>query len=316
MSAPPDADRRGGDRVATPRILVVDDSMAMRRILTRALEAAGYRVSEAGDGQAALVACRDETPDLVLLDIDMPVMDGPTALREMKADDALRDIPVLFLTARTSASDLAAGLELGAQDYLRKPCEPAELTARVAVALRQRVQRDTLREMALEADRLSGVDSLTGVANRRAFDLRVEEMAARMDSGAVVGLIVIDLDHFKQVNDTEGHPVGDAVLRIAAARLANAVGHEQLVVRWGGEEFLVLAPGLSNTAVVELAERLRRVISDSPFVIDEHRHLVITASVGCVSGRVDALDGGIAAADEALYEAKRAGRNRVVSPTA
>ena len=297
--------------MATPRILIVDDSVAMRRILGRALEAAGYRVSEAGDGHAALAACRAEAPSLVLLDIDMPVMDGMTTLKEMRADEELVDIPVLFLTARTSGTDLAAGLELGAQDYLRKPCEPAELTARVAVALRQRAQKENLRGIALEADRLVNVDPLTGVGNRRLFRLRAEEMLGTIGGARAIGLIVIDIDHFKSVNDTEGHPVGDAVLRIVAARLANAVGDECLLVRWGGEEFVVLATGLTDAGVADLAERLRRVIGDRPFALDDDRRLAITVSVGCVSGRLDALDAAVAAADEALYKAKRAGRNRV-----
>jgi two-component system, cell cycle response regulator len=316
MSGSHESERRGRDRPVPPRILVTDDSASMRRILARALEAGGYRVSEAADGQACLAACRAEAPDLVLLDIDMPVMDGPTALREMKADDDLLDIPVLFLTARTSGSDLAAGLELGAQDYLRKPCEPAELTARVAAALRQKAQEQTLRWMALEADRLSNVDVLTGVANRRQFDERTEEMLATMDGATAVGLIILDVDHFKRINDTEGHPVGDVVLRIVAARLANAVGDTHLLVRWGGEEFVVLATGLAEAAVAELAERMRGVISDGPFVIDEHGRLAITASVGCVSGRLDALDTAVAEADKALYDAKRAGRNRVATHSA
>jgi two-component system cell cycle response regulator len=308
-----ETERRGRDRVATPRILVVDDSAAMRRILARALEAAGYRVSEAEDGQAALAACRAAAPDLVLLDIDMPVMDGPTALKEMKADEDLLDIPVLFLTARTSGSDLAAGLELGAQDYLRKPCEPAELTARVAAALRERVLKAALRERALEANRLSSVDTLTGVGNRRRFEMRTEEMLATMDGATAVGLMVIDVDHFKRINDSEGHPVGDAVLQIVAGRLGNAIGVAHLLVRWGGEEFLVLTTRLPEAALVELAERLRRAISDQPFAIDEQHTIDVTASIGCASGRLDALDSAIAAADKALYEAKRAGRNRVAT---
>jgi two-component system cell cycle response regulator len=313
MSASNETERRGSERVSTPSILVVDDSTAMRRILSRALDAAGYRVSEAADGQAALAVCRADAPDLVLLDIDMPVMDGLTALKEMKADAGLRDIPVLFLTARTSGHDLAAGLDLGALDYLRKPCEPVELTARVAAALRQRVQQEALRGMALEADRLSSVDALTGVANRRQFDARTQEMLATMDGSTGIGVLIADLDHFKRVNDTEGHPVGDAVLKIAAARLRNAVGEDHLLVRWGGEEFVALTSGLSEAAVSELAERMHRAINENPFAIDEHRTLAITASVGCVLGRLDDVEAAVAAADEALYEAKQAGRDIVAT---
>ena len=229
----------------------------------------------------------------------------------MRSDAVLRDIPVLFLTARAGGDDLAAGLELGAQDYLRKPCEPAELMARVAAALRQRVQAEALRGLALEADRLSTVDALTGVANRRHFDVRTAEMLTSMAGDTAVGLMFIDVDHFKRVNDEEGHPVGDAVLRIVAGRLSAAVGEEHLLVRWGGEEFVVLATALAETELAELGERLRRVIGDSPFALGEERTLAITVSVGCASGRLDALSAAVVAADEALYDAKRGGRNRV-----
>lgn len=311
MSGSHEPERRGRDRVATPSILVVDDSAAMRRILARALEAAGYRVSDAPNGEVALAVCREQAPDLVLLDIDMPVMDGPTALKEMKSDPELLDIPVLFLTARASGSDLAAGLELGAQDYLRKPCEPAELIARVAAALRQRVQAESLRVLALEANRLSTVDALTGVPNRRQFDLRTAQMLTAKGGDTMIGLLIIDVDHFKRVNDTEGHPVGDAVLRIVAARLSQIVGDEHLLVRWGGEEFLVLATSPTETELAALSERLRRAIGDDPFSIGGDRSLAITVSVGCVKGRLDALSTAMAAADAALYDAKRRGRNRV-----
>ena len=309
------ADRRGPDRVATATVLVVDDSTAIRRILQRALLGAGYRVTEAADGQAALTQCRADPPDLVLLDVDMPVMDGPTALAAMKEDAELADIPVLFLTARTSGTDVAAGLQLGANDYLRKPIDPAELAARVAVALRQSSQEKTLRSMAREADRLSTLDALTGLGNRRQLELATDELRGAIGGAASVAVIIADIDHFKLVNDTEGHLIGDAVLRIVAARLRATVGDQHQLVRWGGEEFVALAAGLDHAAVAALAERLRSAICDSPFAIDEGRTLPITISIGCVSGRLDALDDVLQGADEALYEAKRGGRNRVATRT-
>lgn len=306
-------DRRGPDRVALATVLVVDDSTAIRRILRRALQDAGYRVTEAADGQAALTVCRADPPDLVLLDVDMPVMDGPTTLAAMKADVELDGIPVLFLTARTSGTDVAAGLELGANDYLRKPIEPAELAARVSVALRQSVQEKSLRGMAREADRLSMVDALTGLGNRRQLKLTTDGLRSTLGGGAQIGFIIADIDHFKQVNDTEGHVVGDFVLRIVAGRLRSALGDQHQLVRWGGEEFVALAAGLDDTEVADLAERLRTAICEAPFVIDESRSLSITVSLGCVSGRLDALDNVLQAADEALYEAKRSGRDRVAT---
>ena len=301
--------------MATATVLVVDDSTAIRRILQRALKTAGYRVTEAADGQAALTACRTDRPDIVLLDVDMPVMDGPTALAAMKADADLADIPVLFLTARTSGTDVAVGLQLGANDYLRKPIDPAELAARVGVALRQSVQEKTLRSMAREADRLSTLDALTGLGNRRQLELATEELRGTIGGAAPVGVIIADIDHFKLVNDTEGHLIGDAVLRIVAGRLRTTLGEQHQLVRWGGEEFVALAARLDDAAIAALAERLRTAICDSPFAIDESRSLSITVSIGCVTGRLDALDEVLQAADEALYEAKRGGRNRTATAT-
>jgi diguanylate cyclase (GGDEF)-like protein len=293
-------------------VLVVDDSVATRRILRRTLEKAGYGVAEAADGLEALAECRTRRPDLMLLDFDMPVMDGPTTLARMQEDDDLAEIPVLFLTARTSGSDVAAGLQLGAQDYLRKPCEPAELEARVAAALYRRNQTRSLREHAQEADRLSTIDTLTGLGNRRQLARKRDQLLAIAGGTTPVGLLMIDVDHFKQVNDCDGHIVGDAVLRIVARRLLTALEPSQLLVRWGGEEFLVLAQGIGEAAVAELAERLRLAVSATPFAIGEERAIPITVSVGCACGRLDALDALVPIADEALYEAKRSGRNRVV----
>jgi diguanylate cyclase (GGDEF)-like protein len=315
-SLPDDPERRGSDRIVAATVLVVDDSRATRRILRRELEKAGYGVAEAADGRDALATCKTVNPDLVLLDVDMPVMDGPAALAAMRADDDLADTPVLFLTARTGGADVAEGLRLGAQDYLRKPCDPAELAARVAMALNQRSRHEHLRERAEQADQLSVVDTLTGLANRRGFDRKVEELKLTLDGTTRVGLVMIDIDHFKQVNDSEGHLVGDVVLRIAARRLLGALDPEQLLARWGGEEFVVLAAAGADPPIEELAERLRSVICSNPFGISDGRTVKITASAGCGSGPLGALEAIVHLADEALYDAKRGGRNRVVSRAA
>lgn len=300
----------------TATILLVDDSAAIRSILRRALEAGGYGVAEAANGQIGLEVCRAESPDLVLLDIDMPVMEGPAVLAEMQNDAALADIPVLFLTARTSGGDVAEGLKLGAQDYLRKPCEPAELLARVEGVLRRHTREDMLRGMADEADRLGNVDLLTGLPNRRQLEMRIDQMMSTLGKGARVGLILMDIDHFKQVNDTEGHLIGDSVLCIVADRLRAAIDDDHLLVRWGGEEFVVMATGLDDGEIAALAERLRVAVGQTPFDIGEDHTLPITISAGCVSRSFDALDAALRAADDALYTAKRDGRNRIATSTA
>jgi len=306
-------DRRGDDRVTTDasRVLVVDDSRAIRQILRRSLEAIGYSVAEASDGVEALAACRLDAPDLVLLDIDMPVMDGLATLREMRADKELNSLPVIFLTARTTGDDVAVGLGLGAQDYLRKPCHPAELEARVSAVLRLKAAEETLQQHAKELDQLSTTDALTGLGNRRRLQLVADELVGSLGSSATVGLIMIDIDHFKKVNDCEGHPIGDLVLRIVAGRLQGLVVPPATIVRWGGEEFLVLVSCTGVEALHELGEQLRTAVCDSPFGIGGDRTLDITISAGCSVGPIAGLERFIVAADEALYEAKRTGRNRV-----
>lgn len=304
-------ERRSEDR--RPTVLVVDDSNAIRRILSRTLEGAGYRVTEADDGAKAIAACRADRPDLVLLDIDMPVMDGTTALSVIRGDEELRTLPVIFLTARTGGEDVATGLGLGAQDYLRKPCEPAELTARVAMALRVKAQEDFLARQAAEMDALSATDTLTGLGNRRRLDARIEELVAELGPDAIFTAVLVDIDHFKNVNDTHGHGIGDLVLRIVAGRMSGAVkddGHT--IVRWGGEEFVVVAVGLDDAARLALAERVRAAVGASAFSISVDETIPVTVSAGCASGPLQSFETVLQSADEALYEAKRTGRDRVV----
>ncbi|HEX9467017.1 MAG TPA: diguanylate cyclase [Acidimicrobiia bacterium] len=298
-----------------PPVLVVDDSVAIRRILRRALEGAGYRVTEAADGQQALDACRADRPALVLLDVDMPVMDGLSALRAMKDDASLRTLPVLFLTARTGGEDVAMGLELGAQDYLRKPCDPVELCARVGTALRIKSHEDHLQQAARELDELSTTDPLTGLGNRRRLEASLAELSTRMEGESRIGVLMIDVDHFKQVNDEHGHAVGDVVLRIVAGRLGGATGadgNNSTLVRWGGEEFVLLMLDARDEDVANVGEQLRCAIGSLPAVIDETRTLAVTVSVGCALGRLDSFDAVLQCADDALYDAKHEGRNRVV----
>jgi two-component system cell cycle response regulator len=311
-AVPSQPERRREGRIGVTTVLVVDDSTAIRRILRRALEGAGHRVVEASNGREALEACRTERPDLVLLDVDMPVMDGLSTLREMKMDPTLLQVPVLFLTARTGGEDLARGLDLGAHDYLRKPCDPVELQARVAGALRLAAQEQALRRRTAELDEISTTDQLTGIGNRRRLEARIAELGSTLGPSTGLGVVLLDVDHFKAVNDTEGHPIGDVVLRILAGRMGNEVRHPETLVRWGGEEFLVLAPGLVGAGLADLGERLRTVVDASPFAVGDGKLLAIHVSAGCASGALDTFAQTVQAADEALYEAKETGRNRVV----
>jgi two-component system, cell cycle response regulator len=309
----PVAERRARDRIVLATVLLVEDSVATRRILRGVLEGASYQVTEAGDGAEALELCRTSPPDLLLLDVDLPVMDGPELLDRMRAEPALADIPVIMVSARTEPEDVADGLSRGALDYVRKPCAPVELRARVAAVLQRESQQRRLREDAEQANRLSLVDSLTGAANRRQFERRHAELLGMRPDDTPVGLVVLDVDHFKQVNDARGHLAGDAVLRILSRRLHGEIAGGDLLVRWGGEEFLVLAPDRGPAEVARLAARLHESVGAAPVAIAGHGPLAVTASVGWAHGPLDTVEDLILDADRALYDAKRGGRDRVVA---
>jgi diguanylate cyclase (GGDEF)-like protein len=243
----------------------------------------------------------------------MPEMSGWDVLAAMKSDADLRDVPVVFLTGRSDTADMVDGLRLGAHDYLRKPCEPTELLARVQAAARVKRLQDELRQRNQELDLLSRTDSLTGLRNRR----HVEEYLARVASLArrnaePIAVVIADIDHFKSVNDGHGHDAGDAVLREVANRMTSNVRLEDMIGRWGGEEFLAVLPGTPVQGVAELAERLRQVVAEEPCRLPDGGMVQVTVSLGCAASMLADVGTLVRSADAALYEAKESGRNRVV----
>jgi two-component system cell cycle response regulator len=293
-------------------ILVAEDSMVIRAVLRRYLENEGYAVVEAVDGQAAIDQCHQSPPDTVLLDIEMPGLNGHQVLAHLKADDGLKDVPVVFLTAKTGTDELVAGLRSGAQDYLKKPFEPAELIARVGAAVRTKRLQDQLRDRSAEFDRMSRTDALTGLYNRRHLEERLREVAsgARRHS-YLLAVVMLDIDFFKRVNDTEGHQGGDEVLREFTRRLQGEVREEDVVGRWGGEEFLLILGQTEIDGVRALAERIRGSVGNTPFQLGDHE-ITVTMSAGCAAGPAGDTEDLIRRADLALYDAKARGRNCVM----
>jgi diguanylate cyclase (GGDEF)-like protein len=294
-------------------ILVADDSMVVRAVVRRQLETDGHTVVEAVNGAEAIDACREYRPDVILLDVEMPVLDGHATLARLKADPELKDIPVVFLTGRVDTADVVTGLHLGAHDYLRKPFEANELMARVSAALRTKWLQDELRTRNAELDRVARIDMLTNIYNRRHLDEHLRSVissARRHDR--TIGVLIVDIDHFKNVNDEHGHLAGDAVLREVAARLAQAMRTEDALGRWGGEEFLAVLTDTPPEGVRVMAERLRQVIAAAPFTLDDGSQIRVTVSVGHASGTEDA-EVLVHRADDALYVAKAEGRNRVAA---
>ena len=292
-----------------PRILAIDDTPTNLLALGAVL-GDDFALQVATSGAAGLALAGQSAPDLILLDVMMPDMNGFETCRRLKADPLTRDIPVIFVTALDSPEDETFGLEAGAVDFISKPLNSAVVRARVRTHITLKHQADLLRSM-------SFVDGLTGVANRRQFDEALQrEWRACLRTGTSLALIMIDIDYFKQFNDTYGHPAGDACLRAIAGILNGEISRSHdLIARYGGEEFVCLLPDINLAGAQIKAEQLRQVVHSLsiPHAASSTAP-VVTISVGlALFIPTDKLtpEQLVAAADAQLYTAKHNGRNRV-----
>jgi diguanylate cyclase (GGDEF)-like protein len=316
----PQAEAR--EAYANARILLVDDHEDNIEVLRVRLESWGYQTDSASSGADALAVVERSPPDLILLDVMMPEIDGMEVARRIKGNKALPFIPIIMQTALESTENKVEGLEAGADDYITKPIDFAELKARLRSMLRIKRLQDELEEREkelLEANErlrhMSQTDALTGLANRRHLSQRIEEMfqhAVRLYEP--FSLVMCDLDKFKSVNDTHGHQTGDEVLKQLATILRDEAREIDRVGRYGGEEFMLLLSGTVLDAAVTFAERVRKRIERHTFTF-AGGSLQRTASFG-VSGwphpGIQQSDDLVRAADDALYVAKETGRNRVI----
>jgi two-component system, cell cycle response regulator len=290
-------------------VLVADDDDVMREIVAAWLDESGYDVTTARNGQEALEMAFDRPPDLVLLDIAMPGSDGYAVCRALQRSTSLPPA-VIFVTAHDGLAARVTGLDAGAVDYVQKPFDRAELAARVRAALRTKAARDALVEHATR-------DSLTGLLNRREIERQAEAQVAHAQRHhRPLCVLLIDLDHFKQVNDLHGHGAGDAVLRETAARMGCVCRRSDSVGRYGGEEFLIILPETDARRACTVADKLRLALCATAVETDAAA-IAITASIGVAQWEqgTRARDL-IARADQALYAAKRRGRNRIELPDA
>ena len=289
-------------------ILVVDDSPTNLAILNVVLREV-YNVVTATNGPDALNLAASEEPDLIILDIMMPGMDGYEICDRLKANPFTKDIPVMFVTAMDQERQEAKGLAMGAVDYLAKPVSPPIVLARVRNQLELKKQRDFLR-------RLSSVDGLTGVANRRSFnDTFGNEWRRCARASAPMSVIMIDIDHFKSYNDAYGHQAGDACLQAVASAMKHCAGRPQdMLARYGGEEFVLLLPNVAAQGAESVAQH---ILQEVRTLAIPHRMStaseIVTVSIGaatqapCEGGNPEML---IRTADSLLYQAKKSGRNR------
>ena len=290
-------------------LLIVDDEKQNRLLLTE-LFGTTYKIIQAKNGVQALEKARQHRPDLILLDVLMPEMDGMGVLRELKRDDATRLIPVIFITALDSATDEENGLNLGAVDYISKPFHPPTVRVRVRNQLQLVHQRRLLEQLA-------SLDGLTGIPNRRQFDATLlKEWHRCQRNQQPLSLIVADVDFFKKYNDALGHAAGDRVLQEVAATLRQAARRPgDLVARYGGEEFVLLLPETDATSAQALAEGLQQLLHSKAFAHPNSSlgpWLTMSMGGNTIVPSTTALDPEFfALADAALYRAKHQGRNQV-----
>lgn len=296
-------------------VLIADDSIVSRHLLEVTLKKWGYDVVSACDGaQAWEILQRKDPPSLAILDWMMPGMTGLEVCRSVRKRSQEPYTYILLLTSKSLREDLIEGMESGADDYISKPFDQHELNVRLRAGIRLVelqselvATREALREQATK-------DSLTCVWNRRSIlDMLDRELARSAREAGPVGLVLLDLDHFKSINDKHGHFAGDAVLREAVWRMRECIRPYDAIGRYGGEEFLIVLPGCDEQGTFAQAERLRSSLAKELLLVNGAK-LALTGSFGCtsvISGRTATAESLIRRADEALYLAKGLGRNRV-----
>ena len=295
---------------AKPRLLIVDDVPVNCRLLLESLKG-DYKIDIATSGEQALMMVVENPPDLILLDIMMPRMDGYEVCERLKQDSTSQNIPVIFLTARNSKEDEAKGFEWGVVDYISKPFHIPVVKARIKTHLEQKKRCDLL-------NRLASIDPLTGIPNRRHFtDVFEVEWRRAIRGGSSMSVMLIDVDYFKQYNDTYGHSAGDECLKQIARSLQSSLNRPgDCAARIGGEEFAILLPETDALGAALLAERVRAGVESLEI---PHRgsaqfdFVTVSAGVATTTPK-DNMERStlLNAADEMLYQAKERGRNRVL----
>ncbi len=294
------------------RILVAEDDAASRILLQKVLTKWGYDVVTARSGEEAwAVLTGDNAPDLAVLDWMMPELDGVEVCRRVRALDLSSPPYLILLTSRGDKQDIATGLEAGAADYVQKPFDHDELRARLLVGRRFAELNKKLLDVQGELRRQALTDSLTHIHNRRAIMMRLnEEMARAPRQNLPLSIGSLDIDHFKLVNDNHGHASGDFVLQTVVERALKALRPYDALGRTGGEEFLVVMPGVGPRDAHIVLERIRKIVRSTP--IELHSlDLVVTVSIGGAVWSGESIDSLLDRADEALYAAKRSGRDQV-----
>ncbi|MGQ0586831.1 MAG: diguanylate cyclase [Gammaproteobacteria bacterium] len=307
------------------RILIADDSRTLRTALGDQLRAMGHEVTEAHEGQQAIDLYRTHDPDLLVLDVDMPVMNGYEAARQIRALSGDHEwVPIIFLSSNIGDKDIASGIEAGGDDYLAKPVSPIVLRAKINAMQRITDMRQRLVDLKEQLEKHnaslleeSSQDSLTGIPNRRTFDAAFEqEWNHHTRTGKPLALLLADVDYFKRYNDTYGHQKGDQALKVVAEALRGAARRKvDVVARYGGEEFAVLLPDTTPVSALLVAGRVLESLRSQRLTHEASPSGHVTMSIGaCAVAPNAGLNAAdlVKTADRALYDAKSKGRNQAV----
>lgn len=299
-----------------PKILVIDDSKLIAHVAKNILTKQGHEVLLAQDGETGLDIARDKKPDLILLDLILPRINGYGVCERIKNDSTIKDIPVIMLTSKAEHADKVRGLELGASDYVTKPFDEGELIARVNTHLRIKQLHESLQEKNRQLLEMANRDGLTGLYNHRYFqETLFKDFQRAVRYKESLSCVMFDIDYFKKFNDTYGHQTGDVVLKTLGGLIKELMRDSDLAARYGGEEFTLILYHTTKNDAVMIAERLRKTVEQHKFK-SEDLILNVTISIGVASYyHPDIHDAKslIECADKALYKAKEEGRNKVVA---
>jgi diguanylate cyclase (GGDEF)-like protein len=301
------------------RILLVEDSKTQADSTKRFLEGNGYEVLWAPDGASAIKAAKTIPLDVILLDLLLPDINGDEVCRWLKLNDETRGIPIIMLTVKSSVEDKVSAIEAGADDHLPKPYNEVELNAKIYAALRTKALQDGLRqrnkqmeELLVKFEVMAITDSLTSLYNRRRFETIFEKELMKFKRyKRAVTCFMIDIDHFKRINDLYSHNAGDSVLKEVAQLIRQSLREVDTVARWGGEEFVAALPETDKDQAVEPATRILQSISSKRFEQIPDECITVSIGIACAEEDEDTVDKLLSMADLALYEAKRKGRNRI-----
>lgn len=305
------------EKAEEARVLVIEDNGPSTERVTKALATDRHTIEVAPGGPTALSRAAEGRFELIVVSLVMREADGLRLCAALRSQEATRHVPILALVEEGDHDRLARALDLGINDYLLRPVDKNELVARVRTQIRRRRYQEQLRADYERSMSLALTDTLTGLYNRRYASSHLSTLFEQAKtSGKSLGLLLVDIDHFKSVNDTHGHAVGDEVLRAVANRLSRHLRGFDTVARWGGEEFVVVMPEANLQVASSVAERLRRKVASGPVAVSSGAaELTVTVSIGvAVTGPgIETVDNLLNAADAAMYVAKRGGRNRVAT---